>query len=253
MDILTLLGLLFGITVVVSAIAFSSGLASFANLPGLLIVVFGTLSVTLIKHRMSTVMGAFKMAFSEAFRDKTEHPLALIGQVRDLAGIVRKNGILGLEDYEARHPFLIKSINLAVDGHPPEFINEALTQELQQTVERYQMAERVFRGMGDSAPALGMLGTLVGLVQMLEQMDDPASIGPAMAVALLTTFYGVFIAQVVALPLADKIDLKMQDEERNMSMILTSMESILQGQNPRVLQEVLAAYVSRGERDKLPE
>jgi len=251
MDILTLLGLLFGITVVIIAIATSSGVAAFANLPGLAIVVFGTLSVTLIKHRMSTVTGAFRMAFSEAFRDQTESPLSLIHQVRDLSEIVRKQGILGLEDYEATHPFLLKSVNLAVDGHPPEFIQEALSHEMQQTLERYDNAERVFRGVGDSAPALGMLGTLVGLVQMLTDMDDPASIGPAMAIALLTTFYGVFIAQVIALPLADKLQLKMQDEHRNMALIITSMDNILQGQNPRVMQEMLSAYLSPQQRDQL--
>ena len=251
MDLLTLIGLIVGVGTIVVAIAASSGLVTFVNVPGLLIVVLGTFAVTLIKHRMTSVISAFRMAFGEAFRDRTEEPLTLILQVRDLADIVRKKGILGLEDYEVRHPFLQKGIALAVDGHPPEFVEEAMTHELQQTLRRYENAERVFRGIGDSAPALGMIGTLVGLVQMLNDMDDPASIGPAMAIALLTTFYGVALAQVIFLPMADKLQLKMQDEERNMTLILTSMQNILQGQNPRVMQDVLAAYLSPENRYRL--
>lgn len=253
MDLLTLLGLLVGITTIVAAIATSSGLASFLSIPGLLIVVVGTLAVTLVKHRLSSVFSAFRMAFGEAFRDRTEDPLDLILQIRDLAEIVRKKGILGLEDYELRYSFLAKSVELAVDGHPPEFIEEAMTHEFQQTLERYENAERVFRGIGDSAPALGMIGTLVGLVQMLNQMEDPSGIGPAMAVALLTTFYGVVIGQVIFLPLADKLQLKMQDEQRNMTLVLTSMQNILQGQNPRVMQDVLSAYLSPSARQRLEQ
>lgn len=253
MDLLTLIGLIVGIGTIVVAIAASSGLATFVNVPGLLIVVVGTFAVTLIKHRMSSVVSAFRMAFGEAFRDRTEEPLDLILQIRDLADIVRKKGILGLEDYDTRHPFLQKSIGLAVDGHAPEFVQEAMSHELQQTLQRYENAERVFRGIGDSSPALGMIGTLVGLVQMLKDMEDPASIGPAMAIALLTTFYGVALAQVIFLPMADKLQLKMQDEERNMTLILTSMEKILQGQNPRVMQDVLSAYLSPGKRLRLSE
>lgn len=251
MDLLTLIGLIIGVGTIIAAIAASSGLATFVNIPGLLIVVVGTFAVTLIKHRMSSVTSAFRMAFGEAFRDRTEEPLTLILQIRDLADIVRKKGILGLEDYEVRHPFLQKSIALAVDGHPPEFVEEAMTHELQQTLQRYENAERVFRGIGDSSPALGMIGTLVGLVQMLKDMDDPANIGPAMAIALLTTFYGVALAQVIFLPMADKLQLKMQDEERNMTLILTSMQNILQGQNPRVMQDVLSAYLSPENRQRL--
>ena len=253
MDLLTLIGLVAGITTIVAAIATSSGLETFVNIPGLMIVVFGTFSVTLIKHRMNSVISAFRMAFGEAFRDRTDRPLGLILQIRDLADIVRKRGILGLEDYETRHPFLQKSINLAVDGHPPEFVEEAMSHELQQTMQRYENAERVFRGIGDSAPALGMMGTLVGLVQMLNDMEDPSSIGPAMAIALLTTFYGVALAQVIFLPMADKLQLKMQDEERNMTLILTSMRNILEGQNPRVMQDVLSAYLSPDNRHRLNE
>ncbi|MFE8070433.1 MotA/TolQ/ExbB proton channel family protein [Marinobacteraceae bacterium S3BR75-40.1] len=251
MDILTLIGLVVGITVVGLAIAAGSDLGSFVNGPGIAIVVFGTFAVTLIKHRLSSLVGAFKLAFHTAFVDRTPHPMTLISQVRELAQTVRKDGILGLEDFETDEPFLRKAINLAVDGHPPEFIEDALLQDMQQTLERFEVAEGVFRGIGDSAPALGMLGTLVGLVQMLNTMDDPSNIGPAMAVALLTTFYGAFIAQLIALPLADKLQLKARDAQRNMALIITSMNNIMKGQNPRVMTELLTAYLSPEHREQL--
>ena len=135
-----------------------------------------------------------------------------------------------------------------MDGHPPEMVEETLAQEIQQTGERYDVAERVFRGIGDSAPAIGMLGTLVGLVQMLNTLDDPASIGPAMAIALLTTLYGAFIAQLIAIPLADKLQLKAEDERRNQVLIVTSIQNILRGQNPRVITEILSSFVHPGQQ-----
>ena len=130
-----------------------------------------------------------------------------------------RSKVLRQEELSKTDLFLQKAINLCVDGHPPELVEEALLQDSQQTAERYEVAERVFRGIGESAPAIGMLGTLVGLVQMLNTLDDPSSIGPAMAIALLTTLYGAFIAQLMALPLADKLQLKAEDDARNQMLI----------------------------------
>ncbi|WP_336367808.1 motility protein A [Marinobacter sp. C2H3] len=243
MDILTLVGLLAGIVILVLAMLANASLLTFLNLPGLAIVVGGTLAVTLIKFRLATVMSAFRLAMTAAFTDRVARPADLVREVGRLAQVVRKEGILGLENHTTGDPFLRKAINLCVDGHPPELVEEALAQDTQQTQERYEVAERVFRGIGDSAPALGMLGTLVGLVQMLNTLDDPSSIGPAMAVALLTTLYGAFIAQMIALPLADKLQLKAEDEVRNQVLITTSMRNILRGDNPRVMTELLSSFV----------
>ncbi len=253
MDIMTLAGLVASVVVIVAAIAFSSGIMAFVNVPGIAIVIIGTLAVTLIKYRLSSVTSAVRMALATVFFERHDSPINLIFQLRELAVVVRKQGILGLEDYPAEHEFLRKAINLAVDGHPPDLVEDALIREMQQTSLRYETAERVFRGIGETAPALGMMGTLVGLVQMLRQMDDPSAIGPAMAVALLTTFYGVFIANVIALPLADKLQVKMQDDQRTMAMIVTSMRSILEGQNPRVMQELLTAFLEPTQRGQLEE
>jgi len=243
MDLATLIGLLASISIIVAAILMESGILDFVNLPGLGIVVIGSMTVTLVKFRLNTVASSFKLAFSTTFLERTENPIVLIQQVKELSGIVRKEGILGLEKIEIDDPFLNKGIAQCIDGHPAEFIEELLIQELEQSIERYEVAEKVFRGIGETAPGLGMLGTLVGLVQMLNNMQEPSSVGPAMAVALLTTFYGAFIAQVIAIPLADKLNLKAMDEHRNMSLVITSVQNILKGQNPRVIVEVLATFL----------
>ncbi|WP_369600545.1 MotA/TolQ/ExbB proton channel family protein [Hahella sp. SMD15-11] len=243
MDVLTWLGLLSAVGVVTAAILSGSGLDTFVNLPGLGIVVFGTLAVTLVKFRAANLGSSIRLAFRTAFVDRQPDPRALVEELQALANVVRKDGMIGIDRMTFRQPLVERAALLAADGHPPEFVEEVLADELDQTLQRLQTAESVFRGMGDSAPALGMLGTLVGLVQMLNNMEDPSSIGPAMAVALLTTFYGAFIAQLIALPLADKLRLKAEDEVRSRMIVFRAMQSILRGQNPRVMLDVLKSWV----------
>ncbi|MFW5823597.1 MAG: MotA/TolQ/ExbB proton channel family protein [Marinobacter sp.] len=248
MDILTLVGLVAGVAIVIIAMLANASVLTFLNLPGLAIVLGGTFAVTLVRFRLATVTSSVKLALRTAFTDRLDRPNDLIREVGELARVVRKDGLLGLESHETDNPFLQKAINLCVDGHPPEMVEETLAQDIQQTSERFEVAERVFRGIGDSAPAIGMLGTLVGLVQMLNTLDDPASIGPAMAIALLTTLYGAFIAQLIAIPLADKLQLKAEDERRNQLLIITSIQNILRGQNPRVITEILSSFVHPGQQ-----
>ncbi|SFR65719.1 chemotaxis protein MotA [Marinobacter daqiaonensis] len=248
MDILTLVGLVAGVVIVIIAMLANASALTFLNLPGLAIVLGGTFAVTLIKFRLPTVASSFRLAIRAAFTERLDHPRDLIREVGELARVVRKDGILGLESHDTDNAFLQKAINLCVDGHSPEMVEETLAQEIELTDERYEVAERVFRGIGESAPAIGMLGTLVGLVQMLNTLDDPSSIGPAMAIALLTTLYGAFIAQLIALPLADKLQLKAEDERRNHMLIATSIQNILKGQNPRVITEILSSFVSPDQR-----
>jgi len=251
MDILTLVGLVAGVLIVAMAMLANASFLTFLNLPGLAIVLGGTFAVTLIKFRMPSIMSAFRLAFSAAFIDRVARPAALVREVGALALVVRKEGILGLENHDTDNDFLRKAINLCVNGHPPELVEEALAQEAQQISERYEVAERVLRGIGESTPAIGMLGTLIGLVQMLNTLDDPSSIGPAMAIALLTTLYGAFIAQLIALPLADKLQLKAEDESRNQMLIITSIKNIMRGENPRVMTEMLSSFVHPDHRTAL--
>jgi chemotaxis protein MotA len=150
---------------------------------------------------------------------------------------------------EIGNAFLKKGIQLAIDGHEPDFVTRVLAKEINLTIERHERGQAVFKGIGDSAPAMGMIGTLIGLVQMMSNMSDPSAIGPAMAVALLTTLYGAVIASAVALPIADKLAHRSAEERLNKSLVLESISAIQEGLNPRVMEELLKAYLPTNRRD----
>ena len=247
MDIGTLIGLLFGIAVILGAILSASDIGTFVNVPGMMIVAGGTLASTLIKFPISHVRGAFRVAV-QAFLKQGERLENLIEQATALCLVVRKRGLLALEDEPVDNEFFRKGLQLCADGHPGDFIREVMTRELEQTAERHQKGQDIFRAIGDAAPAFGMIGTLVGLVQMLVSLDDPSALGPGMAIALLTTFYGALFANLVALPIADKLALRSTQEYVTNSLIVEAVVGIQQGANPRVLHELLEAYLPRGGR-----
>jgi len=249
-DLATLVGLLGGIAVITSAILVDSDIATYINLPSLLIVVGGTVAATLIKFPISSFLNAFKVA-TKAFILKLETPHEVIENAVKLAGIVRKEGLLALEHHQLKNEFFNKGIQLCVDGLEPEFVRKVLETEMEQTVERHELGQRIFRAIGESAPAMGMMGTLVGLVQMLTVMEDPKSIGPAMAVALLTTLYGAFLANLVAIPIADKLSLRADEERLVKSVVIESISSIQESRNPRVIHEFLKTYLPPKEQAEL--
>ena len=156
--------------------------------------------------------------------------------------------MLALEGREIGHPFLEQGINLCIDGHPTEVVQKMLTKDINLSIERHDTGREMFKSIGDAAPAMGMIGTLIGLVQMLSNMDDPKAIGPAMAVALLTTLYGAVIANAIALPLADKLKKIAQEERLSKSLILESVSAIQAGTNPRVVEQLLATYLPDNKR-----
>ena len=243
MDLATLFGLIFGIAIIVLAMVSGSEFGIFVNMPGLMIVLGGTLAATLIKFPIVASVHAFWLALRQVFGDRVEKPYQLINTANELADLVRKKNLLALEDAEVKDPLFQKGLQLCVDGHKPEFVQRVLMEEMEHSLERHEMGEQIFRAIGDSAPAFGMIGTLVGLVQMLSGLSDPAAIGPAMAVALLTTLYGALVANLFALPMADKINARCQQERINKSIILESVLCIQRGENPRVMDELLVAYM----------
>jgi len=248
LDLATLVGLVSALAVILGAILMGGGAAAFVNLPGLMIVVGGTLAATLIKHPLQHTMLAFRVAI-KAFVNSTDTPEKLIEQIVELAATARKEGLLGLEQVEVKNPFLQRGIQLVVDGHKPEFIREVLRKEIELAVERHTEGEKIFLGIGEGAPAMGMIGTLIGLVQMMANMDDPKKIGPAMAVALLTTLYGAVIANAIALPIAAKLAHRSREEMINKSLILEGISSILEGVNPRVMEDMLKNYLPHSRRE----
>ncbi|SEI76113.1 chemotaxis protein MotA [Allopseudospirillum japonicum] len=248
MDFASLLGLITGTLFIVMAIVTGSDAEIFLNLPGILLVFGGTFASTLVKFRISSFFLGLKEGFAAAFGERTDDPREIIIQANKLARTARRNGLLGLEDEPIDNPFFAKGIQLCVDGSAPEFIQEVLTKEMIQSIERKQIGEKVFRALGSSAPAFGMIGTLVGLVQMLNNLDDPSKLGPGMAVALLTTFYGSLLAQLVFLPLADKLAMKTDELENNMTLIIDSVMGIYNGMNPQVMDELLETYLPEYQR-----
>ena len=252
MDLATIIGVVLAWLLVLGTIALGSGALVFVNIPSMIIVIGGTIAVVMMRFNMSQFIGSFKMAM-KAFMHKAESPQELITLVVELAAVARKEGLLALENQEINNPVLAKGVNLLVDGHEPAIVRKALTTEMNETVSRHRLGQALFKSMGDAAPAMGMIGTLVGLVQMLSNMSDPKSIGPAMAVALLTTLYGAMIANMFALPVSDKLALRSQEEQMNKVIIIESILGIQDGQNPKVLEELLNNFLPKSSRDSAAE
>lgn len=251
MDFATLIGLIVGTSIVILAILTDSDIFIFLNIPGALIVLGGTFAATLVKFPIKDCFSSIGFAVRQAFWEETDSSSALIKQIHQFSNIVRKKDVLALEDEEISNPFLKQGIQLCIDGMKPEFVRDLLTNELNMSIERHEKGEHIFRAMGDSAPAFGMIGTLVGLVQMLANLQDTSAIGPAMSVALLTTLYGALFANLVALPIADKLRIRSQNERINKSLIIEGVLGIQQGVHPRIISEMLQTFVPHAYRGEI--
>lgn len=240
-DLATILGLIFALGMIVAAIAMGQGNANFVNIPSFLIVILGTIAATTVSFtgaEMSHVPGILGNAM---FR-KIRNPSVMATNLMDISSLARKKGLLVLSSIEAelrKDPFLGRAVQLVTDGYSGEDIERVLGQEVDSLVERHRRSASIMRRAAEIAPAMGLIGTLVGLVQMLAQLDDPSSIGPAMAVALLTTFYGAIMGTVVLNPLAAKLERNSNDEAMIKNLVLTAMSSIARQENPRRLEMVL--------------
>jgi chemotaxis protein MotA len=213
-----------------------------------MIVLGGTIAVVLMRFTVGQFIGSIKTAM-KAFLYKAESTDDLINSVVDLAGIARKEGLLALEGQDITNPVLGMGIRMLVDGHEATVVKKALSTEMNEMVSRHKLGQDIFKQIGDAGPAMGMIGTLVGLVQMLSNMSDPKSIGPAMAVALLTTLYGAMLANMFALPISDKLALRSAEEQLNKSIIIQSVLAIQEGQNPKVLDELLKNFLPPSKRE----
>ncbi len=252
MDLATLLGLTGALAAISVSIFMGGSAALFVDVPSIVIVLGGTFAITLMKFPLAHTLGAFSVAM-KAFVHRSERASELIAQSVELATIARKEGLLGLEQVEVKNAFLRKGIQFVVDGHDPELVERMLSKDIDLTIERNEEGIKIFKAIGEVAPAMGMIGTIIGLVQMMSSMDDPKAIGPAMALALLTTLYGAVIANAVALPIADKLSHRSREESINGSLVLESVRSIQEGMNPRVMEELLDSYLPRKKRLRPPE
>jgi chemotaxis protein MotA len=246
-DLATIIGILGAIGFVLMAMIQGGDIAMFINVPSILIVFGGSIFVVLSQYTLGQFFGAGKIA-GKAFMFKIETPESQIEKIVEMADAARKGGFLALEEAEIENSFMQKGVDMLVDGHDVEVVRATLSKDIYMTTERHDFGKSIFKGLGDVAPAMGMIGTLVGLVAMLSNMDDPKSIGPAMAVALLTTLYGAILANLVCLPISVKLGHRADEEKLNQSLVLDGIIGIADGQNPRVIEGILKNYLAANKR-----
>ncbi len=247
MDIATVIGLLAAFGLV--AFAIGGGIASFIDPPSIAIVVGGTVGVVLIAYPLGDVLKVIGVAMKN-FLYALPTGADVINQLVELAQIVRKEGILALESKvdEVESDFMKKGLQMAIDGQEPSEIEDILYNEIEKVKDRHQKGADMFTAFGTFAPAMGMIGTLVGLVLMLQNMSDPSSIGPSMSIALLTTFYGALMANIIFMPMANKLKSRSKDEILIYEIILTGIQSLVAGENPRVMEQKLHGFLPPKER-----
>lgn len=254
MNFSTFIGLIVGIAIVLAAMSMGSSILIFVNIPGLMIVVGGTIAATMIRYSFREAVYAFRMSFrilmpSNDIQDKEE----LVQLTDELVRSARQNGIVSLEKIEINNEFFQYGVRMLVDNYPSDLVRQTLEEENHLLMERAETSAAVFNAIGASAPAFGMIGTLVGLVQMLANLSDPSSIGPAMAVAMLTTLYGAMIANLFALPMADKVGAWGQEESIRQHMIIEAVDFIAKGLHHGMLRDVLSPYLDQKPREEAEE
>jgi chemotaxis protein MotA len=253
MDIATLIGFLVGLAcVIVGVVADGGNFALFFNVPAVTIVVGGTIASTCIHFSAKQVLGVAAVMKKTMFC-KLPAESDLIQKMVNYAAINRRDGALALERQVATagDPFLVKAIRMVIDGQKEEAIEEQLALEIQYLQERHADGKKMLEFMGAGCPAMGMVGTLVGLVQMFSNMESPEKIGAGMAAALVCTFYGAFLANLYFLPMAGKLGIRTKKERILREMVLEGVVGLVRGESPTNVRERMQAFVSAMHREEL--
>ena len=248
MDIVTLLGLAVGLSLIMGAIVIGGTFDVFINVPGMMIVLGGTLASIMVAFPFEEVIQAFTAAFKMFVQRKTK-VRDVVNIMVKVAEISRREGLVALENVQTENMVLKKSCQLIADNADPDIIRSTLNIEINSLRRRHQVGQDVFKRLAALAPSFGMMGTLIGLVQMLSQLDDPKSIGPAMAVALLTTFYGSAMSTLLFIPIAAKLKARTLQEQLHLEVIFEGAKSILENNNPRLVYEKLSSFLAPSERE----
>jgi chemotaxis protein MotA len=241
-DLATLIGLFGAAVIIAASIALGDGPLVFVNVPSALIVFAGSLFVVLAKFSVTQFLAAVSVA-ARAFTLRLPSTEEAIAEILEVAQVARRQGVLALESRTYSSPYFGAGLRLLIDGSDRDTVQQYLERERVLTLDHNRWGEKVFRAFGDVGPAMGMIGTLVGLVQMLSNMSDPQAIGPAMAVALLTTLYGAVLATMVCIPIADKLNLRMSEEARLQLLWTDAVLAIQSGTNPHVVEQLLSSYL----------
>jgi chemotaxis protein MotA len=248
MDIATGLGLLAGAIVLVSLILMGGDLRMFADAHAFIVIFGGSFAATLIRFPLSSMFHGLPLGARFAFTMRRITQRELVDEIAELAEIARKQGPIGLEKVEVEDAFLAKGIRYVADGYDATFIRDNLERDRDNFLTHLDEGQKIYRAVGDCAPAFGMIGTLIGMVQMFANMTDPSKLGPLMAVALLATFYGAALANLLCLPIADKLHLKLVDEEVNRTLIIDGVLMIRDSKSPTLVREMLLAYLPEKHR-----
>lgn len=253
MDIATIIGIVLGSGLVLLAIMMKSPLIAFIDPASAAIVLGGTAAAALISFPLGQVIKIMKVV-RHAFFARPIDPVDSVTTLVKLAEVARRDGILSLDSRLSEgnyDPFLAQGLQMAIDGQDPTVIEAALEQEVETIIDRHSNGRALFENIGKYAPAFGMIGTLIGLVIMLRSMSDADSLGPAMAVALITTFYGLLLANLFALPIADKLALRSDCEIAAKLLIIRGVMSIQAGDNPRIVQQKMLAFLNAKQRARV--
>src|SRR5829696_10455510 len=253
MDFATGVGFLVGIAVVLTLVLLGGDLRMFYDVHALIVIGGGVLAATMIRFPFSGIAHGLPLGFKFAFSMRSSHPRELIEELTQIAEVVRKNGPMALESVQVDDSFLAQGIRYVADGYDREFIKDTMERDRDIFLQRLDEGSKVYRAYGDCAPAWGMVGTIIGMVTMFANMSDPSKLGPAMATALLATLYGAVIANLFALPIADKLHIKLEEEDISRSLIIDGILLIRESKSPSLVKEMLVSYLPEHHRAELVE
>jgi chemotaxis protein MotA len=248
MDIATISGIAAGIAVICTLILMGGDFRMFYDVHALIIIFGGSTASTLIRFPLKEIIHGVPMGAKYAFSVRSTSQRELVDELAGLAEIVRKQGPIGLESVQTDDSFLAKGIRYVADGYDAEFIRDNLERDRDNFLTHLDEGQKIYRAYGDCAPAFGMIGTLLGMVQMFSNMSDPSKLGPFMAVALLATLYGALVANLFCLPLADKLHVKLLEEEISRTLIIDGILMMRDSKSPALVREMLLAYLPEKHR-----
>jgi len=253
-DFATLIGVFGAVALIMWAILMGGSLTQFVNVPSLVMVFGGTVMALLANYPLPKVLGMIAI-LKKTIMVATGDPREYIEKLVRYAEQARKEGMLALEEHaeNEENPFLRRGLRLAVDGNDPAILKQIMETDIDQQRTRHLEGKKILESGGTFAPAFGMVGTLVGLINMLATLEDPSSIGVGMAVALLTTFYGAVMANAFFLPLAGKLESRSREEVLIREMVIEGVMAIQSGDSPRIVEEKLKPFLMPSVQQKLEE
>lgn len=250
MDIATLVGLLGAVAMIIGSMVFAGGLSPFVDVASVIIVFGGTFFIVMMKMPMGVFIGHFK-SLGKAFKPATFDMAAVVERMVELAAVARKDGMMALEGQQVPDRFFERGLQMLIDGADEAKLVKSMKQEIKAMKARHEGNQSAIKAWIDFGPAMGMIGTLIGLVLMLGNMSDPKSIGPAMAVALLTTLYGALIANVLFGPILAKLEGYTADEVAYRELVIEGLRGIARGDSPRNVQEQMVTVLPPKEQARL--